>query len=82
MRGRAAAALAGEVEFAVRDTGVCIAPDTQQLFFDAFSQVDSSATCQYGGTCLVQPAPGGHLDDDCEPPRELSAALGAHLAPA
>ena len=41
-----------ELQFAVRDTGICISRDRMSRPFKSFSQVDSSMTRQWGGSGL------------------------------
>ncbi|MGB3513710.1 MAG: response regulator [Microcoleaceae cyanobacterium] len=41
-----------EIQFAVKDTGIGIAPSQTERLFKSFSQVDSSITRKYGGSGL------------------------------
>lgn len=40
------------IEFAIQDSGIGIAPEHQELVFEAFSQAEASTTRRFGGTGL------------------------------
>lgn len=47
-----AKALAGGIEMVVRDSGIGLARETQELIFEPFRQVDASSTRRHGGVGL------------------------------
>ena len=77
------------LRFSVRDTGVGIAPDKQELIFQPFSQADGSTTRHYGGTGLgltisarLVEAMGGELTVDSEPGTGSMFSFAVDVGPA
>ena len=63
-----------ELHFAVRDTGIGIAPENKDKIFQAFAQADGSTARRYGGTGLgltismrLAQLMGGHMGVESEP---------------
>src|SRR5262249_40483616 len=76
------------LHFAVRDTGIGIAPKARKHVFEAFSQEDDSTTRKYGGTGLglsiakqITPLIGGEIGGEKAPGKRSNLLFTPRLAP-